>query len=370
MSYVARFLSYSESGERRPDHYRGPMIQPDPDLAADHPLGRGHVAAQVAVERREPQPVVGQLGELVGHGPVEPERVLGQGQALERTVRLVQDRRGRRLVDLTALDPDQAVLDVVDPSDAVRATQRVEPVHQLHGVQPLAVDRDRDPALELDHELDRDRSLGGRDGPLVGVRRRRDPRVLEHARLARAAPEVHVDRVRRRLRDRNLDPTLGGVVDLLVAGQAHPDPHRGDDLESRVEGMDRNVEPDLVVALAGAAVGDRIGALDPRDLDQELGDQRPGERGGQRISALVQRIRLEVRPDEVADEPLAGIDDVGPRRAGADRPLFDALAEGAAADIDRQADDLAVVLLAQPGDGDRGVEAAGIGENDLLHGVS
>ena len=100
-------------------------------------------------------------------------------------------------------------------------------------------------------------------------------------------------------------PRSCGVVDLLVARQAHPDAHRRDDLEPRVEGVDRDVEADLVVALAGAAVGDGVGALALGDLDQELGDQRPGEGGGQRVGALVERVRLEVRPDEVGDEPLA-----------------------------------------------------------------
>ena len=84
----------------------------------------------------------------------------------------VQDRRGRRLVDLAALDADEAVLDVVDPADAVGAAQRVQPVHQLDGAEPLAVERDRDAALERDDDLDRVRRLAGRDRPLVGIRRR------------------------------------------------------------------------------------------------------------------------------------------------------------------------------------------------------
>ena len=59
-----------------------------------------------------------------------------------------------------------------------------------------------------------------------------------------------------------------------------------------------------------ARLGDRVGALLLGDLDQELGDERPGERRGQRVGALVERVGLEVRPDEVRDEPLAGVHDV------------------------------------------------------------
>ena len=212
----------------------------------------------------------------------------------------VQDHRRGRLVDLAALDADEAVLDVVDPADAVRAAQVVQPLDQLDRAQPLAVDRDRDAALEAEDDLDRRGRVAGRDRPLVGVGRRGDPRVLEHAGLARAAPDVDVDRVRRRLRDRDLDAPLLRVVDLLVARQAHAHAHRRDDLEARVEGVDRDVEPHLVVALAGAPVRDRVRALALRDLDQELRDQRPGERGRQRVDALVQRVRLQRRATRTA----------------------------------------------------------------------
>ena len=114
------------------------------------------VPAQVAVERAEPQPVVGQLGQLVGDETVEPERVLGQGQPLERAVRRVEDRRRRRLVDLAALDPDEAVLDVVDPADAVaRRPASCSRSTSSTGASRSPSMRDRDPALELDHDLDR-----------------------------------------------------------------------------------------------------------------------------------------------------------------------------------------------------------------------
>ncbi len=243
----------------------------------------------------------------------------------------------------------------------------MQPIDELDRVESLAVDRDRDPPLELDHDLHRGRGVGRSDRPFEGVGRGRDPRVLEHAGLARSTPEVHVDRVGRGLRDRDLDAALDRVVDLLVAGEPHADSHRGHHLESRVERVDRDVEADLVVALAGAPVGDRIGAFATGDLDEQLGDQRPRERGGQRVRVLVQRVRLEMRPDEVADEPLPRIDDVGSRGAGADGSLLHAVPERAATDVDRQADDLAVVLLSQPGDGDGRIEPAGVGEDDLLH---
>ncbi len=205
------------------------------------------------------------------------------------------------------------------------------------------------------------------DGPFVGVVGRGRPRILEYAGLAGATPEVDVDRVRRRLRDGDLDPALLGVVDLLITRQAHPDPHRGDDLEPRIEGVDGDVEADLVVALAGAAVGDRVGALALGDLDEELGDERPGEGRRQRVDALVEGVGLEMGPDEVRGEAVPGVDDVRARGAGRHGPTLDTLAERAATDVDCQRHHLDVVSLAQPGHGDRRVEPTRVGEDDLVH---
>ena len=49
-----------------------------------------------------------------------------------------------------------------------------------------------------------------------------------------------------------------GVVDAVLAGHA-PAADRGDDLEVGRERPRRHLEADLVVALAGAAVGDAVG---------------------------------------------------------------------------------------------------------------
>ena len=156
----------------------GTVIEADPDVAGDRPIGARDVAAQVAVEGAEPQAVVGELGDLVGDDAVEAERVLGEDEALQRAVRGVEDRRRGRLVDLAALDADQAVLDVVDPAHAVRAAELVEPLDEGDRVQALAVDRDRHAALEADDDLHGRRALRRVDGP--GDRRRpaarpRDP---------------------------------------------------------------------------------------------------------------------------------------------------------------------------------------------------
>ena len=192
---------------------------------------------------------------------------------LKRSVSLVSVRDSRAacaawrtvaagdLVDLAALDPDEAILDVIDPPDAVGAGELVDALDEGDRVEPLAVEADRNAALELEQEVDRRGRVRRGHGPRVGIGRRRGPGVLEDARLAGAAPHVDVDGVGARLRDRELDAARGRVVDRLVAREAHADPHRRDDLEGRVQRVDRDVEADLVVALARAAVRHGVGAL-------------------------------------------------------------------------------------------------------------
>ena len=102
---------------------------------------------------------------------------------------------------------------------------------------------------------------------------------------------------------------LAGVGDLLLAAHL-PGAHRGDRLQLRRQGRDRGLDPDLVVALAGAAVGDRVAAGLARVLDRELGDQRPAERGEERVAVAVEGVGLDRRDEELGGEALAGVDDV------------------------------------------------------------
>ncbi len=114
-------------------------------------------------------------------------------------------------------------------------------------------------------------------------------------------------------------------------------------------------------------MGDRVRALALRDLDQQLRDERPRERRGQGIDALVLRVGLEAGEHELAHEAVAPVHHVRLAGTGRDGPLGDPLAQRAATDVHGQGHDLGVVLLAQPGDGDRCVQTARVGEHDLLH---
>src|SRR3954471_13047751 len=153
------------------------------------------------------------------------------------------------------------------------------PFEQLDDAEALAVERDRHAALELDlDDLGLVRRVLGPRHELEDVVLGRAVDVLDPAPLRAAAPEVVVDRVGRRL-DTALDrdAVLARVLDLLVAAH-RPAAHRRDHLQLGRERRDRRLDADLVVALAGAAVGDRVAVVLARVVDGELGDQRAPER--------------------------------------------------------------------------------------------
>ena len=143
---------------------------------------------------------------------------------------------------------------------------------------------------------------------------------------------------------------------------------RRDHLDVGLQRIGRELEAHLVVALAGRAMGDRVGADLARDLDQPLGDQRPRDRGAEQIEAFVLGVGAEHREDEVAHEFLAQILDEDVLRLDAEHLGLGArrLELLALAEIGGEGHDLAAVGRLQPLEDDRSVEAAGIGEDDAL----
>ena len=242
-------------------------------------------------------------------------------------------------------------------------------VRIVAGESALAVDRHRVALLEAD--LDHLRRVGrvlGIDGALVDVGRRLLGGVLQHLALGRGVQQVRVDRERRlaALVPGDRDLVLLGEVDEPGARGQVPEPPGRDHLDVGVERVGGELEPDLVVALAGRAMRHRVGAGLGGDLDQPLGDQRAGDRGAEQVEAFVERVGAEHREHEVADEFLAQVLDVDRAGAhhlglGAGRFEFLALAQ-----VGGEGHHLAAVFGLQPFQDDRGVEAAGIGEDDFL----
>src|SRR5205814_2915944 len=183
----------------------------------------------------------------------------------------VENDRGRGLVDLARLDADQPVLDLVDATDAVLPAELVELLDQPDALHRGAIKGGRDALAEPDDDL-----LGaGRrrirvHRPLEDVARWRTPRILEHAGLDGATPEVLVDAVRALLGDRHRDPAGLRVVDLFLAAHVHPATQRRDDGELGRERADGEVETYLIVPLAGRAVGHVTGTFFARGVHEQL----------------------------------------------------------------------------------------------------
>ena len=116
-------------------------------------------------------------------------------------------------------------------------------------------------------------------------------------------------------------------------------------------------------------MADGVGAGLAGDLDLLLGDQRPGDGGAEQVHALVERVGAEHREHVVADELLAQVLDEDVVRLDAEHLGLRArrLQLLALAEVGGEGDDLGLVGLLQPLQDDRGVEAARIGEHDLLH---
>ncbi len=154
-----------------------------------------------------------------------------------------------------------------------------------------------------------------------------------------------------------------------AAGQI-PFAPRGDDGDVGVERIGGKLEANLIVALAGGAMGDRIGAGLVRDLDQPLGDQRTGDAGAKQIVAFIAGVGAHHREDEIGHELLAQVldEDVGvgdPHRPGLVARRLDFLA---LAEIGGECHHLAAALDAQPFCDHRGVEPARIGKDDFTGG--
>ena len=98
---------------------------------------------------------------------------------------------------------------------------------------------------------------------------------------------------------------LFGEFDQARAAGEIPFAPRRDHLDVGRERVIAEFEADLIVALAGRAVADRVGADQLGDLDLALGDQRPGDAGAEQVQPFVHRVRAHHREDVVADELFA-----------------------------------------------------------------
>ena len=294
-----------------------------------------------------------------------------QRDLFDAAVGEVIDGAARRFVHAAALHADEAVLDQVKPADAVTTAEFVELGQQRRRADALAVQRDAVAALEIDRDILR------RVGRVLGVHGARIdvvghflPRIFEHLPLGTGVQQVRVGREGRFaalvLGDRDL--VLFGELDQPGAAGQVPLTPRRDHLDVGIERVIAQLEADLVVALAGRTVADRVGADHLRDLDLALGDQRPRDRRAEQVQPFVQRVRAHHREDVIADEFLAQIvdEDVLGLDARHLRLLARRLQLLALAQVGGEGDDFAVIRLLQPFQDHARIQTARIGEDDAV----
>ena len=345
-------------------------VEADPHRPGRVPVRLAEEGVEGLAKRGEPLAVVDELRVPERHGGGEMVGRPVQGEALERRLRLVEDRAARGLVDAAGLHPDEPVLDDVHPADAVPGPRLVQPGEQGGRPEPLAADGDRDAALETDVDgLGLGRGLVGVPGDAVETGGRSVPGILEILSLVAQVQQVLVAAVEVAglLLDRH--PVARGVGEGVLPGADVPKTPGGDDLEIGSEGMKRELETHLVVALAGATVGHGVGAFLPGDVHLVLRDRRTGERGAEQVAALVDGARPHRREDVAADELVAQVFDEHRGCPGSDGLVRSCLKVLVLAHVGHDRENLGVVVFLEPRDGAGGVESAGIGEsNTFWHG--
>ncbi len=203
---------------------------------------------------REPEAVVDELGIFRHELVLEVGCAAVKRDGFDPAVRRKQNGAARRLVHAARLHADETVLDEIEPADAVCAPERVERSEQIRGRKPLAIERDRVAALEIDHDIT---GLIGRrlriERARIDVVRHLLRRVLQHLALRRGMQQIRVDGKWRLaaliLRDGDL--MLLGKGDERLARAKLPFPPRCDHGHIGLERVIAEFETHLVVALAG-----------------------------------------------------------------------------------------------------------------------
>ena len=300
------------------------------------------------------------------------QRLAVEGDAFQLAVRRHQDRAAGGFIHAAGFHAHQPVLHQVHAADGIASADLVQALDQFRRRELPAVDRNRIPEFETD--LHRFRFVGrlfGRDGQLEQIFFRGIGEVFQRAALVGEVPQIPVPAVERFAgRIRQGDVSGFGVGDRILARADVPLAPGGDDLQARIERGVGQLEAHLVVALAGAAVGDGIRAVLLRRQDLVLGDQRPGDGSPQQILPFIDCPGAEQRENVIAREFLAQVLADQPARAGFTRPfgqrrgLADPLP-----DIGGETHHFAPVGFLQPGDNDRGIQPAGISKHDLLGAV-
>ena len=142
-----------------------------------------------------------------------------------------------------------------------------------------------------------------------------------------------------------------GVGEFVVQGRQVPLPHRGEDLQARILGGDGGFHADLIVALAGGAMGDTGAALLLGGADQFAPNQVTGQGGTQEATRLVNRVGLQQGESEIAQELFPAVDDLSRGGTQFERHFAERLQINFLTEIDGERQHLIAALMHQPVEG-------------------
>ncbi|MPM42215.1 hypothetical protein SDC9_88878 [bioreactor metagenome] len=154
-----------------------------------------------------------------------------------------------------------------------------------------------------------------------------------------------------------------GVVYLILAAFELPGPPGGNHFHLRGKRLESQHKAHLIVALAGTAVGNGVGALFEGNFRDMLGDDGAGK-GGSKEVVLVAGTCLQ-RGDYVGIHEFVGdIFNVKFRRAGFDGLLLQTVQLVPLSHIGGNSDNLTVIVVfLEPGNNAGRIESSGIGQH-------
>ena len=284
-------------------------------------------------------------------------------------MRGVQDRSAGGFVNAAALHAHQTVFHDIDNADAVLAAQLVQLQYQRNRVHLFAVDRDGHALFKIDGNVFRliGRFLRTYAHLHIALVFRLLRGILQLQTLVRKVPHILILGIIGFAADLQRHFVRFGVIDFLAATLDIPDSPRRDHRHIRRKRLDRQFEPNLIVALAGAAVADRVRALRLGDFHQPLCDHRTRKRRAQQIDIFIFRARLHTWEHVIFDKFLRQIFYIQLGSARLDRLFLQTLQLVRLTYVARYRDYLAaLVIFLQPRDDDAGVQSARIGQYDLL----
>lgn len=289
------------------------LVNAAADGAVDLLLGLDDAGLEELALGGEVQTVVEDLGVVEGDELVtESTDLTVHDQSLEIDVGAAEHGETGSLVAATRLQADEAVLDDVDTADTVLAGDDVGSEEEFDGVgddllTALVLELDGKTLLEREGEVLGDVGcLGGIDSQLPHVLWWGDIGVLEDAGLVGAVCQVLIHAPGLALGACDGDASSSRVVKQVVAalesvvedGLSPWSEHN----DAGLEGVEGQLEADLVVTLAGAAVGDGEAALLLSDGDLGAGDDGAGERGAEQVDVLVDGVAGDGWVAQLLDE--------------------------------------------------------------------